>query len=152
MPKCKRFTKEAFARFEGQINQRKKDDKSSDEDSLPEINEEIMCSICLEEVLTDYVRLPCGHSFHRSCIIKWKKKKPQCPNCRSVQYYHCLLILRFSFAGKIAERTIFTRVSLRKMAYNFDNCTVWLIFFLIPCWINVTHILLDSLLYLGIQL
>ena len=80
----KRFTKEAFAKLEAQITKKKQKDESSDEDSLPEINEEIICSICLEEVLTEYLRLPCRHCFHRRCIIEWKRKKPQCPNCRLV--------------------------------------------------------------------
>ena len=99
----KHFTKNAFRRLETKMNKKKTQDENSDNDSLPEINQEIICSICLEEVLTEYLWLPCGHCFHRGCIVEWKKKKPKCPNCRSVQHYHCILKLRFSFAGAIAE-------------------------------------------------
>ena len=118
MPKM--FTKAAFARLEAQMTKKEHQGESSDEDSLPEVNEEIICSICLEEVLTEYLRLPCRHCFHRSCIIEWKTKKPQCPNCRLEEQYHCFFVSRFSLAGNIAERQVPTRVSIREM----NNCTV----------------------------
>ena len=80
MPKY--FSKEAFANCEARMNAKKKQPESSDEDSLPEINEEQICSICLSEVLWEYLRLQCGHYFHRKCILRWKKIKSQCPYCR----------------------------------------------------------------------
>ena len=78
----KHFSKEAFANLEAKMNAEKNQPESSDEDSLPEINEEQICSICLTEVLWEYFRLACGHCFHRKCILRWKKIKPQCPYCR----------------------------------------------------------------------
>ena len=81
----KHFTKEAFARLYAQMIEKNGQDTSSDEESLPEINEMTICSICLNENVTDYMRLPCGHTFHTSCIIRWKKIKKQCPYCRSAQ-------------------------------------------------------------------
>ena len=80
MPKY--FSKEAFAHCEARMNAKKNQPESSDEDSLPEINEEQICSICLSEVLWEYLRLQCGHYFHRKCILRWKKIKSQCPYCR----------------------------------------------------------------------
>lgn len=43
-------------------------------------NNEIECSICLEEICCQkcYTILTCGHSFHLSCIIKCNT----CPMCR----------------------------------------------------------------------
>ena len=43
----KHFTKEAFARLYAQMIEKNNHDTSSDEDSLPEINETTICSICL---------------------------------------------------------------------------------------------------------
>ena len=131
----KHFTKDAFVRLEAQMNKKKTKDESSDTDSLPEINQEIICSICLEEVLTEYLWLSCGHCFHRRCIVNWKKKKQNCPNCRSVQQYNCTLI-RFLFTGKIAER-----INGRIIVF----IAVW-----VSAEINVTHLLfvfLDFYLY-----
>ena len=88
----KRFTRAAFARLEANMSKKQGQDDSSDAESLPEVNEEIICSICLEEVLTDYYWLPCRHCFHRSCIMDWKFKKPQCPNCRLVHHCDCFYI------------------------------------------------------------
>lgn len=41
------------------------------------------CSICLDELTTNIVKLPCLHAFHRSCISLWIRKKNTCPNCRT---------------------------------------------------------------------
>lgn len=41
------------------------------------------CSICLDDI---HIResLRCGHSFCRSCIVKYEKKGgTNCPNCRN---------------------------------------------------------------------
>ena len=39
------------------------------------------CCICLEDKCE--TRLPCGHSFHQSCILKWFSYKLVCPVCRT---------------------------------------------------------------------
>ena len=91
-----RFTKEAFARLEAKMTQ-KNDDVSSDEDSLPEINKIEICSICLNEIVTDYMRLPCGHVYHTSCIMRWKKIKQQCPYCRLAHHTNLTFYLFFGF-------------------------------------------------------
>jgi hypothetical protein len=46
------------------------------------------CPICLEELVEDTTyKTPCGHSFHETCLKKWKEtyaegKQPTCPYCR----------------------------------------------------------------------
>ncbi len=45
------------------------------------------CTICSDELKEDYViELPCGHRFHRSCIltniITYKRKSCPLPTCR----------------------------------------------------------------------
>ncbi|KAK7129446.1 hypothetical protein R3I94_017604 [Phoxinus phoxinus] len=49
----------------------------------PALNEELQCSICLEE-FTDPVTTPCGHNFCRSCLIKcWTNTQTCfCPLCK----------------------------------------------------------------------
>ena len=39
-----------------------------------------ICSICLEPNTTE--DLVCGHSFHSSCINRWRNINNSCPNCR----------------------------------------------------------------------
>jgi HrpA-like RNA helicase len=34
--------------------------------------------------------LPCGHAFHRSCIVPWITDQPTCPNCRADVPASCL--------------------------------------------------------------
>ena len=42
------------------------------------------CRICLEEVgEKEMTWLPCAHGFHKNCIEKWLKVKPECPVCRT---------------------------------------------------------------------
>ncbi|RWR79361.1 E3 ubiquitin-protein ligase SDIR1 [Cinnamomum micranthum f. kanehirae] len=42
------------------------------------------CAICLEEFVDDSQvnQLPCRHSFHGPCIVKWLKESNCCPICR----------------------------------------------------------------------
>lgn len=49
-----------------------------------ELGEDSECSICLNCVCShDSVRqLPCGHTFHRSCIDLWLLRRAECPLCK----------------------------------------------------------------------
>lgn len=44
-------------------------------------NYPMYCSICQEEQLNT-VRVDCGHSFCKECIINYTKVGNECPNCR----------------------------------------------------------------------
>lgn len=57
------------------------------------LNEECMCSICIEVIVDATVINPCGHVFCKKCIENYRRRSNQCPNCRchirnlvSVQY------------------------------------------------------------------
>ncbi len=43
-----------------------------------------VCSICLSAMGAhdDIVELPCGHRFHRACILESAKGSSRCPLCR----------------------------------------------------------------------
>ncbi|XP_041652619.1 E3 ubiquitin-protein ligase TRIM21-like [Cheilinus undulatus] len=53
--------------------------------SLPLREDFLLCSIC-QDVFTDPVTTPCGHTFCKSCITDhWGPRVPcQCPTCRKV--------------------------------------------------------------------
>ena len=40
------------------------------------------CGICMEGLQDDEVYVPCFHSFHRACILRWLCIKDECPTCR----------------------------------------------------------------------
>ncbi|XP_013780829.1 E3 ubiquitin-protein ligase rnf8-B-like [Limulus polyphemus] len=46
------------------------------------VENELMCSIC-SELFVEATTLQCSHTFCRSCIEEWKKKKKECPICRT---------------------------------------------------------------------
>lgn len=48
-----------------------------------------VCSICLGQLDNSQFKykLPCGHTFHRDCIDRWLKIKPNCPYCRKCAIY-----------------------------------------------------------------
>ncbi|KAK1288318.1 E3 ubiquitin-protein ligase RING1 [Acorus calamus] len=42
------------------------------------------CRVCFDEfsVGSEVMRMPCGHLFHRDCILKWLERSGVCPMCR----------------------------------------------------------------------
>lgn len=52
------------------------------------------CSVCCDELRgeTEVRRLPCGHVFHKSCILEWLQLTNSCPLCRAkLEQYSFLL-------------------------------------------------------------
>jgi len=42
-----------------------------------------VCAICCDTAEDPWVRLPCGHTFHRGCAAEWLTNyRAQCPMCR----------------------------------------------------------------------
>ena len=42
------------------------------------------CSVCLSDLTGACKTLPCGHRFHRRCILSWKNRgNHTCPMCRA---------------------------------------------------------------------
>lgn len=60
----------------------KNDDGKKEHES--ETVEPAVCSICLEQMTKDTIRLnQCGHIFDRRCAVKWADKTRTCPLCRT---------------------------------------------------------------------
>lgn len=65
--------------------------KSSEDEMFVEENSE--CIICMNllyikgrnytESLQETMHTPCGHMFHKECLINWMGIKMDCPTCRS---------------------------------------------------------------------
>lgn len=41
------------------------------------------CSICLNKIYKNQVKLNCNHYYHHECLKEWLKYNNICPNCRS---------------------------------------------------------------------
>lgn len=52
------------------------------DDLIEETNKE--CAICLDDQQIGHIacKLPCGHLFHRLCVVSWLEKQCTCPTCR----------------------------------------------------------------------
>ena len=47
------------------------------------IEDEDVCSICID-ILEDEVEvMDCSHKYHHDCITEWMKQNPVCPVCRA---------------------------------------------------------------------
>ncbi|XP_023006824.1 RING-H2 finger protein ATL16-like [Cucurbita maxima] len=54
-------------------------------DGLREEEEEGDCSVCCEALRgeEEVSRIPCGHVYHKCCILKWLQISNSCPLCRT---------------------------------------------------------------------
>ena len=51
-----------------------------------------ICSICIDPLgveqskieTSKFFKTPCGHRFHKACLVDWMGQKHQCPVCRKV--------------------------------------------------------------------
>lgn len=58
-------------------------DVSADYTSLDLELQQENCTICLEQLESDVVKLTnCSHTFHVGCITEWLVRKRECPVCR----------------------------------------------------------------------
>lgn len=46
------------------------------------LNQEVECSICLENIENDRITTACYHTFHTECLNSWKQINNICPCCR----------------------------------------------------------------------
>lgn len=67
------------------------------------------CSICYTSFESDnlYVSTPCGHNFHKKCILKWLQIKSNCPCCRTdiLKISSSLLVNRMFKNIQVMEET-----------------------------------------------
>jgi len=51
---------------------------------VPPENEGTDCVICMCELggLDNVMVAPCGHAFHRDCLLRWMEERAECPVCR----------------------------------------------------------------------
>ena len=70
---------------------------------------EKICPICQKTIVSGHIKTPCGHDFHKQCLIQWckvqeKKETIGCPICRKNIKPTCLKIIPFD-STKIFEYT-----------------------------------------------
>lgn len=53
--------------------------------AAPDFETAAECSVCLAAISPgqDIVRLPCGHLYHHTCIVRWLARSRHCPFCRA---------------------------------------------------------------------
>ncbi len=47
-----------------------------------DINEELICAICINTISNCVTLSPCLHSFCNDCVIRFRKSSTECPTCR----------------------------------------------------------------------
>ncbi|XP_028174424.1 E3 ubiquitin-protein ligase rnf8-A-like isoform X1 [Ostrinia furnacalis] len=79
---------------------------STKHSTLAEVGElmesELQCSICAE-LFVAATTLSCSHTFCKYCITMWKKKKKDCPICRTNITSECKSLVLDSFIEKMVQ-------------------------------------------------
>jgi len=76
------------------------------------VDEELICSICLNCVNKDNIFLDCDHLFHPECIVRWFKKQvdnsniPSCPMCKKKYDANNFANKIFSYHIQCIEKSI----------------------------------------------
>lgn len=67
----------------GSLTEKKQDNSKADGSSRIS-DDELTCSVCLEQVVSgELIRsLPCLHQFHANCIDPWLRQQGTCPVCK----------------------------------------------------------------------
>ncbi|RYG98465.1 hypothetical protein EON65_51395 [archaeon] len=52
------------------------------DDLLEETNKECVFCLVEQELGSTACKLPCGHLYHRGCVVQWLQRKCTCPVCR----------------------------------------------------------------------
>jgi hypothetical protein len=69
----------------GEVSHRAVDPVLSLSDRTVHIEPQDVCPICIEQFNESHGRIevtPCGHAFHKKCLMKWLLEKSHCPACR----------------------------------------------------------------------
>eukprot|EP00768_Dysnectes_brevis_P006545 gnl/Dysnectes_brevis/5199_a7373_583.p1 GENE.gnl/Dysnectes_brevis/5199_a7373_583~~gnl/Dysnectes_brevis/5199_a7373_583.p1 ORF type:complete len:330 (-),score=106.26 gnl/Dysnectes_brevis/5199_a7373_583:63-1052(-) len=59
---------------------------------IDSLEEQVNCSVCLDSLNHSlWIRLPCSHCFHGSCLVTWHDTSPSqpCPLCRRTPVHSC---------------------------------------------------------------
>lgn len=65
------------------ISESSAEETDNEEDDVNFVIPKFDCAICLRMYIQHKpTQLHCGHSFCRSCIVEWAKKRVRCPVCR----------------------------------------------------------------------
>ncbi|XP_072939331.1 uncharacterized protein [Epargyreus clarus] len=87
-------------------NKTNKDASPAKMSALAEVGElmenELQCSIC-SELFVDATTLNCSHTFCKTCITLWTKKKKECPICRAKIISECKSLVLDSFIDKMVQ-------------------------------------------------
>lgn len=98
-------------------------------------SEEMMCSICLVELLvgTQATRLRCSHLYHEGCIMKWLGRSNTCPLCRQIVHNMWLRLCSFFTCFNFCFLYLFVNIKIHSLLYivflftlrrNNDNATL----------------------------
>lgn len=82
------------------------------------------CSICLDEMKTNIVMLPCGHIFHDECQTNWSKFNSSCAVCRCNSQLHSYTLCDDCAAAATNLPHAMIRNGLKTACTHSVNCTI----------------------------
>ncbi len=101
----------------------------SDCEFVKELQDDLMCSICMKVLNEPQMVNCCEQRFCKNCLTKWMTNNKTCPHCRSTDFNYILLKRLSKRISALEECTVLTKhmaVSPHLRLMNTSITSLWI--------------------------
>lgn len=92
---------------------------------INKVKKSVECSICLNEIKSDFYKTDCNHIFHRNCFEQWLLYNRNCPLCRAENTYvklsHFRQLAILIVSPNIPLKNFIINLGYKYLMFNFND-------------------------------